>query len=895
MKKSFLAGVLTICMIFAMFPMTVSAADGDVAMIGITGYTTLQEAITAATVENGNVTITLLPGTITEDVVIHQYKNYHNTITFVGDNENTIYSGHITVKGHAHHTGDEALIFNGVVFKTSEADHVFIEQTAQTGRPNSQEDCYPRNITVTNCKFVAEGDAVNTAVGMKYRYGYDIVVENTYATGLHSLMQNYACVGMTINNVTIEECKGGIAFGTSKNVTVKNSVVKTTGEGDYGFRFDGGNPNNSAVIENCEVEAYAPVLLRKIQADNDNYKYTLEVKGENTMETTGDNDYWCVITGTDLEVGEEITPPAADVTVKLGDPALEEEGISTYDPEDPSPITRYAASVNGTYFESVQAAIDDTETEAGDTVVILGGEHEAFAIPAGKDGLTVKGADGVETIINVLTESSATNNCGINVLSNNVTIENLTIRSYGIQKKTWQDAPIGHMGNGGESVNIDNLTVRNCEITYEGAENGYKEFAICYHDGTLTLDGNTIRGFGRGIFCNDDNGPLNIWTIVDNNISAISRPIDGYWNGYSEEKNGIVTITGNTFEATGREEGMIQLWDYATARDRSDYATFNQINESNNTYRNVAFVITDHDNSAEINAETDVVKAYTTAYNCIPVALETLEDGELFVINPESAGGLSNEYVKTTTIDGTNKPTYRKTFVLSMEGSDYTEDGSVYVEDATIYVYIPVDSNNDGEADYYLLAEEGEEENTYVALTDGKLYTDPEGRGVFSAPYNVSSIIVCADNDRAGRVSDISGEYVNRTELTVSAKPYAGYHFICWLYNGDRVSDDANYTFTVDGDAIVTAVFEKDAPEKVNIPNLFAVEVETTEGGETNVSDSFYMALGSSRTITLTPDEGYEVEAVFVNGKEAEVKDNKVTIRGAKCNYTVKVIFTEAE
>lgn len=79
------------------------------------------------------------------------------------------------------------------------------------------------------------------------------------------------------------------------------------------------------------------------------------------------------------------------------------------------------------------------------------------------------------------------------------------------------------------------------------------------------------------------------------------------------------------------------------------------------------------------------------------------------------------------------------------------------------------------------------------------------------------------------------------------------------------------------------------------LPFVYGVQVETTEGGKTDTTSKFVIAKGASRTIKLIPEEGYEVAEVRINNIPVEVKNNTVSIRGARSNYLVKVTFAEVE
>ncbi|MBQ6900746.1 MAG: hypothetical protein IJN72_07895 [Firmicutes bacterium] len=287
-----------------------------VAKIGDAAYATLQAAIDVATATPGTYEIVLAAGTNDEDIVIHQTEGVN--ITIKGNGTDTIFTGYVEIYGHCRYEEDETLIFDGVVFQTSEASHVFIEQTEQTGKPTSAEKCYPHNVTVQNCSFTATDAAENTAVGMKFRYGYNIKVKDTESTGLHSLMQNYAGVGLTIEDVNISG-KSGIALGTSQNVTVKNATMDVAG---YGLRVDA-QIATTVTVEDCDIEAFIPVVVRKAEKEVD-----LVFNGDNTMDATNTDGIWCAIGTSEYEEnGSMPTAPTGTIDVTLNDADLAEEGI----------------------------------------------------------------------------------------------------------------------------------------------------------------------------------------------------------------------------------------------------------------------------------------------------------------------------------------------------------------------------------------------------------------------------------------------------------------------------------------------------------------------------------------------------------------------------------------
>lgn len=113
---------------------------------------------------------------------------------------------------------------------------------------------------------------------------------------------------------------------------------------------------------------------------------------------------------------------------------------------------------------------------------------------------------------------------------------------------------------------------------------------------------------------------------------------------------------------------------------------------------------------------------------------------------------------------------------------------------------------------------------------------------------NMYTIDVAPDPAHGGDVSG-GGDYEDGTSVTITASPKAGFRFLEWIENGNQVSTDASYTFTVNGNRKLTAVFEP-------VPNpTFHIELSATQGG--TVSGGGNYEEGTSITICATPDEGY--------------------------------------
>ncbi len=268
-------------------------------------FATLQSAIDFATATAGDYEI-ILNGQVDESIEIHQTESVNLTIK--GDCENSIFTGYIKIYGHARSQGAETLTFDGIVFSTSVKNHLFIEQQTQTSQATSNEECYPHNVTIKNCEFIATGDAVNTAVGVKFRMAYNTVIKDVVSTDMHSLAQLTACAnGVLIENVEIKG-KNGISLNTSYNdITVKNVKIDALG---YGLRADANNGQyeTNLVVKDCQIEAFIPVVVRDVKADD----YYISFAGTNVMTAENSDGFWCAIGATEYEENGVLPKPATE-------------------------------------------------------------------------------------------------------------------------------------------------------------------------------------------------------------------------------------------------------------------------------------------------------------------------------------------------------------------------------------------------------------------------------------------------------------------------------------------------------------------------------------------------------------------------------------------------------
>ena len=132
--------------------------------------------------------------------------------------------------------------------------------------------------------------------------------------------------------------------------------------------------------------------------------------------------------------------------------------------------------------------------------------------------------------------------------------------------------------------------------------------------------------------------------------------------------------------------------------------------------------------------------------------------------------------------------------------------------------------------------------------------------------YNIS---VSANPTDGGSVTG-GGTYQQGQSCTVSATPATGYNFVKWTENGNQVSTNANYTFTVTGNRTLVAQFQGQS-------YYIATSSNPTIGGTTSGNGIYHY--GETCTVTATPAQGYE----FVNWKE----NGSVVSTDASYSFTV--------
>ena len=113
--------------------------------------------------------------------------------------------------------------------------------------------------------------------------------------------------------------------------------------------------------------------------------------------------------------------------------------------------------------------------------------------------------------------------------------------------------------------------------------------------------------------------------------------------------------------------------------------------------------------------------------------------------------------------------------------------------------------------------------------------------------YNIN---VSANPANGGNVTG-GGTYTQGQQCTLTATPNTNYLFVNWTENGNQVSTNASYTFTVNNNRTIVANFVEQQPQTYNI----TVSVTPADGG--NVTGDGTYTQGQQCTLTATPNTGF--------------------------------------
>jgi len=186
----------------------------------------------------------------------------------------------------------------------------------------------------------------------------------------------------------------------------------------------------------------------------------------------------------------------------------------------------------------------------------------------------------------------------------------------------------------------------------------------------------------------------------------------------------------------------------------------------------------------------------------------------------------------------------------------FDTDGGSSVESQSVLQYMSAvkpeeDPTKEGFVFSHWAAEGSTEEFDFAATA---IQSDITLKAIFVTPCKVT-IGECEH----GSVSVSKTNAMSGSEIVVTATPDIGYKLKAILVDGEEIEGD---TFIITGDVVVSAIFVEDE-------NYVAITVGDCEHGSISVDkDNEY--IGNTVNVIVTPDKGYKLKAIYVNGEKIE-------------------------
>ena len=147
------------------------------------------------------------------------------------------------------------------------------------------------------------------------------------------------------------------------------------------------------------------------------------------------------------------------------------------------------------------------------------------------------------------------------------------------------------------------------------------------------------------------------------------------------------------------------------------------------------------------------------------------------------------------------------------------------------------------------------------------------------------TITATASPTNGGSVSG-GGTFTYGQSCTLTATPATGYNFVRWTKNGQQVSTNANYTFTVTASATYVAQFQAQS---------FTIRVSPNPSDAGTVTGGGTYDYGASCTVTARPIQRYDFVNWTENGVEVSTESNYTFTVTANRNLVANFVMPTIE
>ena len=174
---------------------------------------------------------------------------------------------------------------------------------------------------------------------------------------------------------------------------------------------------------------------------------------------------------------------------------------------------------------------------------------------------------------------------------------------------------------------------------------------------------------------------------------------------------------------------------------------------------------------------------------------------------------------------------------------------------------------------------------TQVSTNQTYTFTVTES-ATYIAHFSAQSYaITTASSPSNGGTTTGGGTYNYGQTCTVMASAANGYAFTNWTENGTQVSTNANYSFTVTGNRNLVANFAQ---------STHTIQATAGANGIITPSGSITVAHGANQSFAMIPNEGYEVQDVYIDGSSVGAMSS-YTFTNVTADHYIHVTFVHVD
>ena len=286
-----------------------------------------------------------------------------------------------------------------------------------------------------------------------------------------------------------------------------------------------------------------------------------------------------------------------------------------------------------------------------------------------------------------------------------------------------------------------------------------------------------------------------------------------------------------------------------------------------------------------------------------------------FVVSAEwSAKGTASDY-KPYTADELEEPMTLKAETAIASMTDYSKEIQTTGEVNGTINFVAGISSVDGK--WY---SNGIQEYDLFTIALGVLNTVPEWESYYKEEGFVAllaAIETLRTNNLSGKIdaNTVEAVYPNPNTITATAgtggtitpsgsvqveygsdqtftiKANSGYTITDVIVDGQSKGAISTYTFkNVQDNHTINATFRRTGGGGVVTPTQYTITAEAGDGGSISPSGKVRVDRGDDQTFRITPDDGYEIADVLVDGKSVGAV-SRYTFENVRASHTIEVVF----